>query len=249
MIFRADKTTLDRIIPLRSLFLQQTNVQIRYNACHERGWSDSYLLWVDDQVAGYGSVKGMEQLVDRDTIFEFFLLPFSRIHATKLFSVLLESSGSVFIECQTNEPLLTSMIYEFAQNIHSDTILFDDQQVSELHLLGILFRERRQEDELFHHNSEPEGSHVLLKENRVLATGGFLLHYNKPFADLYMEVRPDARLQGFGSLLIQELKKACYQAGRVPAARCNLDNIASKSTLLKAGMGIAGYMLVGKMKG
>jgi hypothetical protein len=31
----------------------------------------------------------------------------------------------------------------------------------------------------------------------------------------------------------------------VPAARCNIENIASKATLLKAGLAIAGYMLMG----
>ena len=44
----------------------------------------------------------------------------------------------------------------------------------------------------------------------VVATGGFPLHYNIPFADLYMEVRKNCRKKGFGSFLIQELKKQCY---------------------------------------
>jgi len=35
------KTELASILPLRALFLQESNFQVRYNACHERGWSDS----------------------------------------------------------------------------------------------------------------------------------------------------------------------------------------------------------------
>ena len=40
--------------------------------------------------------------------------------------------------------------------------------------------------------------------------------------DLYTEVREDCCGRGFGSFLLLELKKECYLAGRVPAARCDL---------------------------
>ena len=33
-----------------------------------------------------------------------------------------------------------------------------------------------------------EGDWVLVREGEVVATGGFLTHYNEPFADLYMAV-------------------------------------------------------------
>lgn len=86
---------------------------------------------------------------------------------------------------------------------------------------------------------------VLEINKQVVATGGFLLHYNMPFADLYMEVEESYRKKGLGSFLIQELKRQCYLAGRVPAARTGLDNIASQATLTKAGLKIAGFMLLG----
>jgi GNAT superfamily N-acetyltransferase len=60
---------------------------------------------------------------------------------------------------------------------------------------------------LFDHKAEPVGDYVLELDNEIVATGGFLLHYNMPFADLYMEVREDHRKKGFGSFLIQEIKK------------------------------------------
>ena len=52
---------------------------------------------------------------------------------------------------------------------------------------------------------------------------------------------------GYGSYILQEIKKACYHAGRVPAARCQITNKASKSTLIKAGMKICGFMLAGRI--
>ena len=68
------KVPLAEIGSLRALFLQEANFQVRYNACHERGWTDSYLLTVDTVSVGYGAIKGQE-IVDRDTVFEFYLIP------------------------------------------------------------------------------------------------------------------------------------------------------------------------------
>ncbi len=113
---------------------------------------------------------------------------------------------------------------------------------------NIIFRDRNDTDTVFEHKAEPIGQYVIESDNRIVATGGFLLHYNMPFADLYMEVKEDERRKGIGSFLIQELKKQCYLAGRVPAARTGTDNMASKNTLMKAGLKIAGCMLLGQVK-
>jgi len=43
----AVKTGLQDIQCFRASFLQETDVQIRYDACHGRGWTDSYMLKVD----------------------------------------------------------------------------------------------------------------------------------------------------------------------------------------------------------
>jgi hypothetical protein len=83
----AVKTKLARIQPLRALFLREAHFQVRYDACHERGWTDSYLLTAGDVEVGYGSVKGRE-IADRDTVFKFFVVPPFRKHASTLFSQL-----------------------------------------------------------------------------------------------------------------------------------------------------------------
>lgn len=36
--------------------------------------------------------------------------------------------------------------------------------------------------------------------------------------------------------MIQELKRVCYEMGKVPAARCGAENVVSRATLQKAGM-------------
>lgn len=248
MIFSATLCGLPEILPYRDLYLQAMNCQVRYNACHERGWTDPYLLRLDDGIIGYGSIKGKENIPDRDCIFEFFLLPAYRRLAVRAFQALIQSSGAIFIECQSNDPFLSPLFHEFAEETRSDVVLFNDAYLTELTCPNVQFREVQPADEVFGHEFEPPGSYVLVQEGKVVATGGFLLHYNRPFADLYMEVRADQRRKGLGSYLIQELKKACYQAGRVPAARTGWPNKASKACLEKAGMGVCGVMLEGKIK-
>jgi GNAT superfamily N-acetyltransferase len=248
MILKAIKTNLVQILPLRNLFLQENNFQIRYNACHERGWTDSYIVTYNDERIGYSAVKGNENSSDRDTIFEFYIVPSFRNLASPAFSALLHSSGAAFIECQSNDLLLTSLLYEYGQNINSAVILFEDNIKTSISIDKIIFRKRNDSDIIFEHTSEPVGDYVLELNKEIAATGGFLLHYNFPFADLYMEVKKEYRQKGLGSFLIQELKRECYLAGRVPAARCNIENTASKATLIKAGLKIAGFMLLARIK-
>jgi GNAT superfamily N-acetyltransferase len=247
MHFKATKVSLQEILPYRDLYLQEMHRQIRYNACHERGWSDSYLLYADEVIIGYGSVKGQE-IADRDTIFEFYLLPLHQHLATRAFQVLLEASGAKFIQPQSNALLLTTMLYEFATNIRAEAILFEEDRATSLSVSGVVFRSKEEYEKTFGKKVEDGSGYVLESGGEIVGSGDFLLHYNKPFADLYMEVAESYRNKGLGSYLIQELKRVCYLAGRIPAARCNVQNRASKATLLKGGLRVAGCMLLGEVK-
>jgi GNAT superfamily N-acetyltransferase len=246
MTTSARKVELETILPLRAIFLKEANRQIRYNACHERGWSDSYLLTIDDNAVGYGSIKGRE-IPDRDTVFEFFVVPAFRKHASNLFRQMLAVARPAFIECQSNDPLLSEMLYEFARNISSDVVLFEEHSVTDLSVPGVLVRRRRESDPVFPHRVEPVGDYVAELKGEIVASGGFMLHYNPPFADLYMEVREDCRRHGIGTFLLQEVKRECRLAGRVPAARTSIRNLASRACLTKAGLKVCGFMLAGEI--
>src|SRR5947209_14850608 len=130
MTARAVKAELKDIQALRALFLQEANFQIRYNACHERGWTDSYLLTIDDIEIGYGSVKGQDRS-GRDRVFEFFVIrPFRRL-SDVLFRELLAASGARYVECQSNDLLLSSLLFEFSRDISANVVLFKDHAVTD----------------------------------------------------------------------------------------------------------------------
>jgi GNAT superfamily N-acetyltransferase len=247
MNLAATKVELADIQTLRDVFLQESNRQIRYNACHERGWTDSYLLAIDGAPIGYGSIKGQE-ISNRDTVFEFFVIPALRKHSSLLFRRLLEASRATWIECQSNDAQLSALLFEFAEQISANVVLFEDHAVTEYVIPGAAVRRRRESDGIFEHKVEPVGDYVVTQNGAVVGTGGFMLHYNPPFADLYMEVRESDRRRGLGSFLIQELKRECYLAGRVPAARTDIQNTASWRTLCKAGLRVCGFMLLGKAR-
>jgi len=246
MICIATPVTLAAIHPLRTQFLRENNFQIRYDSVHPRGWSTSWLLTLDGTPIGYGATMGQEKREVHDTIFEFYILPTHRRHAFTAFEALLAAAKPVYVETQSNLSGLTTMLFTYTKDIVSYVTLFEAGPTTDLPPRGTLFRTWRDGDVSFNHTSEPPGDFVLETNGEIVATGGFLTHYNPPFADLYMEVKPEYRQKGLGSYLIQELKRVCYAAGRTPAARCNNVNIASRATLLKGGMQIAGNMLLGK---
>nr|HMQ62588.1 hypothetical protein [Flavilitoribacter sp.] len=182
MKIAAIKIPLKTAIPLRTQFLCETNCQIRYNACHERGWSDLWLLSIDGMEAGYGAVKGLDDLAARDAVFEFYILPPYRNHAHLLFAELLRSSGAAHVESQTNDRLTTAMLYEFSDRIRSEVVLFEDDVTTSHRVPDAVFRRRNPDDQVFGHQAEPVGDFILELNGEVVASAGFLLHYNPPFA-------------------------------------------------------------------
>jgi hypothetical protein len=64
-----------------------------------------------------------------------------------------------------------------------------------------------------------------------------------------MEVGEAFLRQGWGALMVQELKRATYGLGQIPCARCNPANLASRRTLQRAGFAPRGEILVGSLDG
>ncbi len=233
--------------PLRELYRAEIRCQIWADSSLRRGYADPYLIHLNGRLAGYG---GVYNKYDPGRLTEFFVMPFAREHALSIFRELLDVSKATEIAAQTNIPLLLMMLYDTADQIHTEKILFADAFTSQLPAADDACFRAATETEL----AEQEGRGadvsspwVLECDGKIVAEGGFLTHYNPPYGDVYMEVRGGARRRGFGSYLVQEVKRICYEAGRVPAARCSPENVGSRRTLEKAGLLPCGRILVGKV--
>jgi GNAT superfamily N-acetyltransferase len=243
MDFDITKTSLSEIADLRKQFLHANRIQFICNKCHDYGWADTYLFSLNGNKIGYGSVWGTDHRQDRDTIFEYYLIAPYEKHASSIFSAFITTTNTTYIESQTNDPLLTAMLYEYADNIKAETILFADHHKTDLSFPGIAFRPRKFDDD-----TNDNSDFFLEAEGQIVASGGLMLNYNFPYADIYMQVKEPFRQLGYGSFIVQELKSVAYAAGRVPAARCNINNHMSKATLQKAGFSVCGFRLKADMR-
>jgi GNAT superfamily N-acetyltransferase len=212
------------------------NCQIVHDSWHARGFTNSYVLRVGGAIVGYGSVGGTQK---KDTVKEFFVQRASRGRALPLFRELLKTSRARAIEAQTNDVPLSLMLYDCGVDLTSETILFDDEITT--HLLppsGVTLRQVTKHDRahVFRHTTEPVGDWGLECDGELAATGGILFHYNPPYGDIYMEVAAPHRRKGFGSYLVQELKRICHETAHTPAARCHQDNVGSRMALERAGL-------------
>jgi GNAT superfamily N-acetyltransferase len=237
---------LEDVLPLRELYRREMNCQIVHDSLPRRGFGDLYLIRLGGRIAGYGFVMGY-QGEPKDMIREFYILPAYRGSAPAMFRRLIEVGQARRIEAQTNDVLLTLMLYDCATEIASDTIVFQDALTTTLDVPGAVVREVAESDRerIFEHKVEGVGDWLVEHDGAIVATGGIATHYNPPYGDLYMEVDERYRRRGYGSFLIQELKRIGYQTGKVPAARCNVANTASRATLQKAGLLPCARLLAG----
>jgi GNAT superfamily N-acetyltransferase len=246
MNIEVSRVEVNDITPLRELYRQEMKCQIVHDSFPRRGFSDPYLIRVEGRIAGYGLVANKHY---PDTVNEFHTLPAHRAAALPMFRQLLEASQATKIRAQSNDRLLLLMLYDCAADITSDAILFDDALTTQLTCPTGILRKITDADKerLFEHKHEPDGDWLIESDGIAVATGGALFHYNPPYGDLFMEVHESYRRRGFGSYLLQELKRICYEMGKIPAARCNVSNVASRRTLEKAGLLPCGRLLQGNV--
>lgn len=250
MRLTAQSASLEEIAPWRDMYRQEMSCQIIHDSLHVRpGWTLEYLLRSGDTPAGYGSVAVSGPWKGKPTVFEFYVMPQFRVKGFDLFNVLLSFSHATAIETQSNDPLLTVMLHTFARNIECESILFHDKLTTTHLPMGAAFRSVLSEDaaRLAQHQLDADAGWVVTVDGAVAAAGGILFHYNRPYGDIYMKVAEPFRRRGIGSFLVQELKRVAYERGNIPAARCNVSNVASRKTLQRAGFVPCGNLLAGRV--
>jgi GNAT superfamily N-acetyltransferase len=238
MEFSVRPVEVGEILPWREVYRQEMNCQIIHDSLHGReGWTQPYLIEAGDDVAGYGSIVVGGPWTGSRTLFEFYIDQKQRSRFFEAFEALRAGSGADAIETQTNDVMLTAMLHTWGRDVVSEKIIFEDRLTTAYRVPGARLRKK-----------ESGGEWMLLEVGgEVAATGGILYHYNRPYGDIWMEVGEQFRGRGFGTYLVQELKRICREGGSVPCARCNTDNVASRRTLQKAGFVPCAHLLHGKL--
>ena len=235
----------------REKYRSETKGQIVHDSLHGRtGWTISHLLSAGGVAVGYGSSAIAGPWAGQPTVFEFFVLQGHRYQAFALFEKFLAASGDRHFEVQTNDALPDRDAACLRPRRRGrPEIVFEDEHATNLPSNGI---------QLVHLSSEASDLACIARRQggsewrlelggAILATGGVLFHYNPPYGDIHMEVAENARRQGWGSYLVQELKRVAYGLGQIPCARCVPSNIASRLTLQKAGFAPCGHILTGRL--
>lgn len=248
MEIRTTRSSAAAIATLREAYLRQLECQMVHYSFIGRGLSDVYVATAGGHQVGYAAISNR---YDKGRLNEFFVIPDYRKEAPAIFRELLKASGAAHIEAQTNSALPLEMLREFGTNERVEKLLFGDGPSTALSSPeGSAFRERRESDGpgMFGQPEEVAAQWVVEAAGDIVAAGGFLTHYNPPYGDLFMETSERARRRGFGGFLVQELRRVCREAGRIPAGRCDPANEASRKTLLKGGMRICGELLVAEVR-
>jgi GNAT superfamily N-acetyltransferase len=250
MFASATISNADTVLPLRVRYRQEMNGQIVHDSIHRRdGWTVTYTLDLRGVTAGFGSIAIGGPWQDKPTIFEFYVLPEQRLHAFELFEALLTASKARWMEIQSNDVLLTVMLHAYARDIWSEKIVFYDAITTALPANGAIVQQLTSSQDTWNAIAHRQGGaeYRLLLDGATVATGGLLFHYNVPYTDIYMETVEPLRRCGYGSYLVQELKRCAYALGSIPGARCNPSNIASRKTLQKAGLVLFAHILNGSI--
>jgi len=250
MTISVRRVELPEIASLRDAFRAEMNCQIVHDSIHARpGWTREFLLADGASAIGYGSLAVAGPWRDRPTVYEFYVVPEQRSRAFPLFEAFLAESLPQAFEVQTSDPLSTTMCLTFARDIGTERVVFRDHVTTTLTLADGTFRRVTPIEEIQTAIADRQGGGEWVVElgGVVVARGGMLFHYNVPYADVHMHVDESSRRRGIGSYLVQELKRACYEMGAIPCARCATSNGASRRTLQKAGFVPFAHILFGSI--
>ena len=95
----------------RERYRREMNCQIVHDSWHRRGFTDLYGFRVGGRLVGYGAVGGSPG-EPKDIVKEFYLDRDARGAAVELFEALIEVTRARSIEAQTNDNLLSLMLFD-----------------------------------------------------------------------------------------------------------------------------------------
>ena len=242
---------LQDITAMREAFRAEMNCQIVHDSIHHRrGWTLEFALAERDNVVGYASLAVDGPWRNKPTFYELHVAPERRCRVFELFEAFLSATQPKAFEVQSSDALTTTMALTFARDIATERVVFRDSCTTSHVIPGATLRCVTPAEDVQTAIAVRQGGAEWLLEvgGTVVGKGGILFHYNAPYGDIYMEVNEEFRRRGFGTYLVQELKRLCYELGGIPAARSDPTNAVSHRTLQKAGLLPYAHILTGSFR-
>ena len=244
------ETTVEELQPWRDMYLHEMSCQVVQDSFHRRsGWTREFRLRRGDADLGYGSLVIGRPWTGTPTLFEFFLAPPHRSQLFSAFEALVAATRPVAMRVQMNAALASVMLHAFGADPRCESILLHDREQTGLVAAGARFRPATADEAPDTPAAQLPWRAVLDVDGEVAATGGVLFHYNRPYGDIYMDVKEPFRRRGLGAFIVQELKRLCYQRGSIPAARCTPDTGPARATLQRAGFWPCGTVVTATLDG
>ena len=239
---------LKAIAAMREAYRAEQDCQVVHDSIHSRrGWTREFAIAEGDRVVAYASLAVDGPWCNKPTLYELYVMPDRRSRAFALFEAFLEETRPVAFEVQSNDLLLTTLVVTFARELATEKVVFRDHETTSHTIPGATLRCLTSAADIRKAMVERAGGGewALDVAETVVGKGGILFHYNPPYGDIYMDVDEPHRRRGYGSYLVQELKRVCRELGGVPAARCDPTNTASRRTLQRAGLVPYAHILIG----
>jgi len=214
-----------------------------------------HLVHIGDAAAGYFILS------PENVLLEYFLLPEWEYRLDEILGRILREFSVRKALCKSFDSALLSCCYGFHKNTRAVGVLFREYQEKTTQTSGAGIAVRRAvmadeariiavNEEVFDHPEEVS-EYIQAQQIFLFETGGQLIGfgiYSPVFPgrrdyDIGMLIVPEYRKQGYGAFIIQYLINFCQQNGWNFSAGCDINNIASRRCLEKAGF-IARYRLL-----
>jgi GNAT superfamily N-acetyltransferase len=259
-----EPATLDEVADLRLLYAREFGDIIRYEREIRQGRTRIYGVRSAGTLIGYGILHGEGE--DRSTVVEFFLLPHYRRHTVPVFDRFTAATEATGVQARSNDRDLLLLLYERTREIVPGAYYFRDAESTHHPIPGVRCRSIEPDDldtltpiltssagwpfELADRQAviawmETNECRLLEDEEGIAGIGAILHGYNPPFANIGMVVMKRARGRGYGTYLVEELKREAHAMGKIPRADCAPWNATSRATLLRAGFLVSGRVLRG----
>lgn len=241
-------TSLDKSSKLRREYIENLIEPIDgYWETVTIGFSQCYEIEMDEEIVGHCTIKKDKRLV-QFCVYKDYFTNASEILKHLINEGIVESAG-----VSTKEPEFLAVCLDHQKKVHVDGYLFSDTEKGyefDEKLKAINFRlavdndikEIKDKcdiafDGYYEGLIQKDQLFVLYNGDDLMGIGEFRrIKTHDSYGDIGMIVAEKHRRKGVGTYIINRLREHCHKNNLKALASCDVNNIASRKTLEKAGL-------------